>query len=92
MIIVSQDKKEIINFDKIKNIKLDPVLDCRNIIVNLDGVYTDIGGYKTKEKAKEVLQEIILAYKYTQQKYCTIGDLKKLIGEFDNNVYEMPLE
>ena len=97
MIIVSQDKRSVINFEKVKVININKS-DLREIGAyfncdeenSLDNIL--LGKYKTEERAKEVLQEIILAYKYTQQKYCTIGDLKELIGKFDNNVYEMPLE
>ncbi len=92
MIIVSQDKREIINLNNVKNIKLDPVLDYRDIIVNLDEVYTDIGSYATEERAKEVLFEIIQVYKYFTGERYTVGDIDKLTGKFDKSVYEMPLE
>ena len=102
MIIVSQDKKEIINFDKIKNIKLDPVLDCRNIIVNLDSVYTDIGSYKTEERSKEVLQEIVMLFKDEEMfhiRKSTLNNLDELAEPkyilkpvSRPKVYEMPLE
>lgn len=61
MIIVSQDKKSIYNFD---NIKLIDVLE--NEIYITDDILSDagacIGEYETEERAKEVLQEIITAY------------------------------
>lgn len=70
MIIVSQDKTEIVNFENILSIKLyhdeeDPKclyeLYC---CVNAPGDnYILIGIYKTEERAKEVLQEIIKIYK-----------------------------
>ena len=104
MIIVSQDRERIINFNNVCNLfiarreekeKEEDINYTRFFDIQSSEVDTGVevlGRYKTEERAKKVLQEIILAYKYTQQKYCTIGDLEKLIGEFDNNVYEMPLE
>lgn len=60
MIIVGQDKTEIFNFDRIKNIWIDD-----NV---LDKTYTEfgicadgeiLGFYTTEKRAKEVLQEIV---------------------------------
>ena len=106
MTIVSQDKTEIVNFENILSIKLyydeeDPkclfeLYSC----VNAPGDnYILMGIYKTKERAKEVLQGIITAYSnFEYLKYCDT-EIKKEIAEqilstqynyFD--VYEMPLE
>lgn len=61
MIIVSQDKKSIYNFD---NIKLIDVLE--NEIYITDDILSDagacIGEYETEERAKEVLEQITIAY------------------------------
>ena len=58
MIIVSQDRDEIINFERITEI-----VASRNTISITDNIYRDegeiIGEYETKGRAKEVLQEII---------------------------------
>ena len=63
MIIVNQDKTAIINFDCISGITLSE--DGLHIGVTdnwgLD-TFVDIGTYKTEERAKEVLQEIIKKY------------------------------
>ena len=66
MIIVSQDKKELINFENILSVKLfhdDEDNECLYEIyttVNAPGDnYILLGAYKTEERAKEVLQEII---------------------------------
>lgn len=58
MIIVSQDKKSIYNFDNAKSID---ILD--NGIYITDNILADegtlIGVYETEERANEVLEEII---------------------------------
>lgn len=56
MIIVSQDKSEIINFDKVQNIYVSGRFISLNFELNNNEV---IGTYETEERAKEVLQEII---------------------------------
>ena len=69
MIIVSQDKCTIVNLDNIKTIELDRETDFKSIIIfrETNEVETGvcgllIGHYTTKERAKEVLQEIIQKY------------------------------
>lgn len=67
MIIISQDKDEIINFDNVMNIN---ILDCKEegylisagFIVGRDDNYRELGYYKTEERAKEILQDIVDAY------------------------------
>ena len=56
MIIVYQDKTGIINFDKVQNIYVSGRYVSLNFELNNNEV---IGTYKTEERAKEVLQEII---------------------------------
>jgi len=66
MIIVSQDKRIILNFNNIKLIELDTETDNRNIFAYIDNSlkrpYVHLGGYATEERTKEVLQEIIEMY------------------------------
>lgn len=80
MIIVSQDRAVLINFDNIESISIgDPLEDNEglfNILCDTTNVQYKIGKYKTEERAEEVLQKIINAYK----------------GYNDNKVYEMPEE
>ncbi|MCI9247477.1 MAG: hypothetical protein HFJ30_10365 [Clostridia bacterium] len=84
MIIVSQDKTEIINFDKLAEIVV-----CDTVITITDGIQQErgleIGKYKTEQRAKEVLQEIIKYYKDTNYEYENCWCLRNL-------VYEMPAE
>ena len=58
MIIVSQDREDIINFDNVKMINREE----NRISVDADfgrGDFYCIAEYDTEERAKEVLQEII---------------------------------
>lgn len=75
MIIVSQDKTRIINYDNILQLYISRYIkgaiteyyiryeDCNNS-------YEDIGAYKTEERAKEVLQEIIKSYRNYRTAEC----------------------
>lgn len=85
MLIVSQDKVANINCNNIEAIyllKKDDVVEI-NVRGNYD--YT-IGRYETEERAKEVLQEITIAYK--EGKFlCKIADNE---WQRCNTVYEMP--
>lgn len=67
MIIVSQDKTEIINFDNVINISVtdceeDGYLISAGFIVGRDDNYRDLGYYQSEERAKKVLDEIIIQY------------------------------
>lgn len=90
MIIVSQEKDEILNFNNIMNINVtnceeDGYLISAGFIVGRDDNYRDLGYYKTEERAKEVLEEIIDMYCSCNSEYGSIGYVK-------NRVYEMPKE
>ena len=89
MIIVSQDKTEIVNFDNITKIaEKDGKIGISSKA--FDSNYEEIGKYKTEERAKEVLQEIIEEYK----KYVQIESIKEgtLNIAMIPKVYEMPKE
>lgn len=59
MIIVSQDRKTIVNFDKVKSIWIDDnVLDKTNTEFEICADGENLGYYKTKE----ILQEIAEKY------------------------------
>lgn len=61
MIIVSQDRTRMVNFERVEILGID--LDNRKQIgvsFNKSALY--LGTYKTEERAKEVLQEIINKY------------------------------
>lgn len=59
MIIVSQDKEEIVNFENIESIWISVDGEGRFTIEATATTNSTLGYYKTKEKAKGVLQEII---------------------------------
>ena len=72
MIIVSQDKKRILNFDNIQDIRIERYtthLKGKYIYKifggNFEGYATEIGIYETEERAKEVLEDIINKYSMT---------------------------
>ena len=73
MIIVSQDKKTILNFSNIQNVRIEDYGTHQKGIKiykiyagNFEGYATLLGTYKTEERAKEVLQEIIITFSYIQ--------------------------
>ena len=74
MIIVSQDKEEIVNFENIESIWISVDGEGRFTIEATATTNSTLGHYKTKEKVKGVIQEII--------RYYAIAN----IGQ----VYEMP--
>lgn len=58
MIIVSQNKREIFNFEMAKNIYVET--EEKSYSIQIDDNFS--GKYDTEERAKEVLQEIITRY------------------------------
>lgn len=97
MIIVSQDKRTIINFENIKTIELDRETNFKSIIIFRETNQTEagvcglfIGHYETEERAKEVLKEII-------NKHLEYVTVKNGIGEVKQiytipKIYKMPEE
>ena len=96
MIIVSQDKTEIINFDNVNTLlatKTGKIMSYENTYRAEDDCSNILGKYKTEERAKEVLKEIIKQYKSvitTYQKGRSDYPIETLI--FDRGVFEMPKE
>ena len=65
MIIVSQDKDKIVNFDNLTQIYITRDEEEKSYFIRyetVDSLYDDLGEYKTEERAKEVLQEIMKKY------------------------------
>ena len=89
MIIVSQDKDVIINFDNIANLVV-----IENNIVSICNVEETTGitiaEYKNEERAKEMLQEIVGLYRRCQQVIGERGGVANFI--YPPKVYEMPKE
>ena len=97
MIIVNQDKDNIINFDNVDNIDIvansnrigeeEPYTICYETSTRREG----LGIYKTEERAKEVLQEIIRHYdELRRNSIYSMGDDKYVFGT--RFYYEMPEE
>ena len=98
MIIVSQDKMEIFNFEEIFRLYVDnwsneefatePNCFCIKAEKSSDNmICAFLGEYETEERAKEVLQEIVSKYKttlYNSKTNETVVNIPK--------VFEMPKE
>lgn len=87
MIIVSQDKDAIVNFDRTQNIWIDSnVLDKTNTTFDIVADDEALGSYETEKRAKEILQEI--AERYGNWKNLEYGQPSGMC----NPIYEMPTE
>ena len=87
MIIVSQNKTSIYNFNNINSIFINSYNEIRIFDNNyVEGYCGDLlGFYKTEERAKEVLKEIVQFYEISKR-YETALFMEKTF------VYEMPKE
>ena len=87
MIIVSQDKEEIVNFDKVESIWICPDEEGRFTIEATAHTNATLGAYDTEERAKEVLREIA-------EKICEGSNIKMDIEgincEVSKQIYYMP--
>lgn len=95
MIIVSQDKNSIINFNRTQKIWIDDnVLDKTNTTFEICADGETLGEYATEERAKEVLKEIIEQYEHEKTCECDRSHLTTyVIGiEGYDFIYEMPRE
>lgn len=95
MIIVSQDKGKIINFDNMTRVYINFDEGDDDVCIRtetVDSLYEDLGYYKTEERAKEVLQEIVKTYVLTEQ--YKVEDERTRIKLMMEGVllYEMPKE
>lgn len=96
MIIVSQDRTKIINFEKVEILGQDQN-DRKRIGCGFNNGKMYLGEYKTEERAKEVLVEIVKKYSSYMQ---LTGGPAIVQGQIDiqpnifniPKVYEMPKE
>lgn len=87
MIIVSQDRETVVNFERINFIQIE---DITKIAINYaDDYWNYIGEYESKERAKEVLQEIIVAMNGKSQIEMTGEGMTTTVS---SPFYEMPEE
>lgn len=91
MIIVSQDKMQIVSFENINNITIEwsRIFSYSNNYNGKEETKALLGQYKTIERAKEVLQEIIEQYEYCQVLQEGHGIS---LSSGNNYVYAMPKE
>ena len=90
MIIVSQDRDKIVNFGNLTQVYITQ--DEEKIawfirFETVDSLYDDLGEYKTEERAKEVLEEIIELYMK-----CNCDSYGAGFGYVANTVFKMPAE
>lgn len=93
MLILSQDKSRIFNFNTITDVNVEYVngdYELRTSFVGEKGSF-NMGEYDTEERAKEVLQDIIKTYKFNINfKYNKFLTEKEVIEMQNDLVYEMP--
>lgn len=89
MIIINQDKDEIVRFDKADSIWICADEEDKFTIEATSDTNATLGYYRTKERAKEVLQEIVGLYRRCQQ---VIGEGGVVNFIYPPKVYEMPKE
>ena len=87
MLILSQQKNKIVNFSNLIQIYITKD-EQENYIrfETIAGLYDDLGIYNTKERAKEILQEIIKEYRDYRTAEC--DGYTNVLQE--TAVYEMP--
>lgn len=93
MIIVSQDKYNILNFDTTVNIGIEEITTLSDIVqisAQTNGNTIILGKYKTEKKAKEILQEIINVISLKELKNKTYEEAQLLINFRKIARYEMP--
>lgn len=96
MIIVSQGKGKIINFDNMTRVYItfDKGDDVCIRTETVDSLYEDLGYYKTEERAKEVLQEIYKNYADFELIRCIDDNFQQhlIVGNKNKyfDIYEMP--
>lgn len=95
MIIVSQDKELILNFENIEAIGIgNPLEDDDGMFKVLASTTSDneyiLGKYKTEERAKEVLQEIMKKYLDIKCFYNSKYEVMQAIEQ--PKIFEMPKE
>lgn len=98
MIIVSQDKSVIVNFNNIESIEIGNAEENQGKGIIYTRLVSDyfykIGEYKTEERAKEVLSLIYKIYSDQTLIKHTSDDIQKKLIAGDKNeyfdVFEMP--
>lgn len=95
MVIVSQDKNIIANFDNIAHIFINGGSKTTISYGRMSGCSETLGYYATEERAKEVLQEIATMYSCSEMiKIPYVTPTKDVSGTelMRGFIYEMPQE
>ena len=96
MIIVSQDKKELINFNNMENIEIDNPFENNDGKFTIEATSIDtnsyfLGEYDTEERTKEILKEIVDCFgNYLKLKAATFPMTEDLAIFNIPKIYEMP--
>ena len=100
MIIVSQNREEILNFNNVMNIE---ICNCNEdgfgifagVIIGVDDNYRLLGYYSKESRAREVLEEIMIAYANMEMLKVPKININQIItaAEMTRNIcYKMPRE
>ena len=102
MIIVNQDRTDIINFDNVCRIRIENPLEDNNgkfkIIAETDTSEFVLGGYRTEKKARGILNNIYVRYGMFEYYKQVSFKMKQLIDndfikdDVVYNCFEMPEE
>lgn len=96
MIIVGQDKNEIVNFDNMNNIIIEDYnikdKNFQRIKAHTETDYFVLGDYKTEERAKEILKDIISRYEAIELCKKTPSEILGYTLADYTPIYEMPKE
>lgn len=98
MLIVSQNKASVLNFDNVNLIGTNKDGDIKARL-GIDDIIV-LGKYKTEERAKEVLQEIYTykgMFEFYKSNPMDKGLHEEMVNDFDKDnvlfdIYEMPEE
>lgn len=101
MIIVSQDKYNVLNFNTTVNIGLEEISTLNDIVqvtAETNGNAVVLGKYKNEERAKEVLEDMVTTraifeiYKCSDTDIQCMFDKRMLEENMTFDTYEMPEE
>lgn len=97
MIIISQNKEKIINFDNIVEIKINDYYYNGTkfmLLAEINEIGIPIGQYSSMERAKEVLDEIIKFYTRTdlEKQEWDVDEVIAITLLRDKGVFYMPEE
>lgn len=95
MIIISQDKTEIINFDNVNTLRATKtgfIVSYENTYKPEDDCSNILGKYETEERAKKILKDLILRYEAIELKKTDSTEKEGYTLSDYTPVFEMPKE